>query len=258
MPLAETTLYPVRRAPLVIADVQAVPGVPDELFVLLADILPTGARNLSRIADSTGVFAARSAQRVLNPKERENATVAVVGCGPVGLCAITAAKQQFARVFAIDSIPDRLAEAEKHGAKAFNLHEDPIKAIQAETDGRGPDAVLELVGHSDALLLAIDLVRVGGVVASHGVHNHEIPMKGSQLYSPSVVRARLTCADKNVRLTFGRCPVRDVFEDAMGVLKKEAHLFESFIHKRAKLEDATDMYTQFNEMKVRRDRVVPI
>ena len=45
--------------------------------------------------------------------------------------------------------------------------------------------------------------------------------------------------------------MRDVFDDAMGVLKKEAHLFESFIHKRAKLEDATDMYTQFNEMKVR-------
>ena len=184
VPLAETTLYPVRRTWLAASDIQAVPGVPDELFVLLADILPTGARALARVADWSGVFAARSAQRVLNPKERENATVAVVGCGPVGLCAITAAKQQFSRVFAIDSIPDRLAEAERHGAKALNLNEDPIKAIQAETDGRGPDAVLELVGHPDALQLAIDIVRVGGVVASHGVHNHELPLKGSQLYSP--------------------------------------------------------------------------
>jgi len=83
-------------------------------------------------------------------------------------------------------------------------------------------------------------VRVGGVVASHGVHNHEIPMKGSQLYN------------KNVRLTFGRCPVRDVFEDAMGVLKKETELFSSFIHKRVKLEDAPATYAAFNEMKIRK------
>jgi threonine dehydrogenase-like Zn-dependent dehydrogenase len=67
VPLADTTLYPVPE------------GAKPELLVLMADIIPTG------------YFVANNAYKMLNDEERKDATAVVIGCGPVGLCAITAA-----------------------------------------------------------------------------------------------------------------------------------------------------------------------
>lgn len=58
-------------------------------------------------------------------------------------------------VYAIDSVPERLAEAKK----SSNLNDDPVSRIKAATDGRGADVVMEVAGHADALLLALDLIR---------------------------------------------------------------------------------------------------
>lgn len=43
----------------------------------------------------TGYFVARNAFNILQPEERQDVTALVIGCGPVGLCAITAAKTFF-------------------------------------------------------------------------------------------------------------------------------------------------------------------
>lgn len=135
----------------------------------------------------------------------------MIGCGPVGLCvrffttvippgissslqAITAATERFSTVYAIDSVPERLQQAKDHGAIPLDLNDSPSIKIHEATSGRGADAVLEIVGSPDALLLAIELARAGGVVVSCGVHTHEINMPGSTLYN------------KNLRFQFGRCP----------------------------------------------------
>lgn len=76
-------------------------------------------------------------------------TVAVWGAGPVGLCAMAAAKAMGAeRIIAIDDVPDRLAMArERLGAETVDFREDrPVIALHELTHGRGPDVAIELVG----------------------------------------------------------------------------------------------------------------
>jgi threonine dehydrogenase-like Zn-dependent dehydrogenase len=75
-------------------------------------------------------------------------TVAVFGCGPVGLFAIVSAKLMgAARVFAIDGLEDRLARAKELGAECINFEkEDPVKTIARLTADIGVDRVIDAVG----------------------------------------------------------------------------------------------------------------
>jgi threonine dehydrogenase-like Zn-dependent dehydrogenase len=100
----------------------------------------------------------------------------------VGLCAITSALTLFSKVFATDLQPTRLRLAEKHGAIALPLEQLRAALLEA-TDGRGADAVLEVVGHPGALTTSMDLVRPFGVISSCGVHSMPITMDGDLLYS---------------------------------------------------------------------------
>jgi threonine dehydrogenase-like Zn-dependent dehydrogenase len=98
-------------------------------------------------------------------------TVAVLGLGPVGLCAVQAARAAgAAHVFAIDTVADRLAMAERFGASALHLTEqDPKRAIRAAT-GRGVDVCVDAVGDAAPLELAISLTRDAGVVSGIGAY----------------------------------------------------------------------------------------
>lgn len=62
----------------------------------------------------------------------------------------------------------------------------PLPALRERlstlTKGRGADAVLELVGHADALLTAVELVRPYGVISSGGVHNQTLDLPGKVMY----------------------------------------------------------------------------
>src|SRR5690606_15606127 len=75
-------------------------------------------------------------------------TVAVWGCGPVGLFAIQSAFGLGAeRVIAIDRVPKRLEMAEKLGAEVLNYEEvDVPQALKDLTASRGPDSCIDAVG----------------------------------------------------------------------------------------------------------------
>ena len=147
--------------------VKAPAHVDDKALVLMADIFPTG------------FFGARNAFRLLEPNVKaSDAVVVVVGCGPVGLCAIVAAlEHKPKRLFAVDSVESRLALAASLGAEPLNFATDKagmVRAVQEATDGRGADAVIEVVGLSPALRTAFELIRPFGVISSIGVHNAEV------------------------------------------------------------------------------------
>lgn len=128
--------------------------MPDEDALFLGDIL------------STAFFCAESGG--IRPGDH----VAVFGAGPVGLLAVQCA-QLFgpARVYAVDRVADRLALAGDFGAEPVRLDAgDPAERLQALTGGRGPDVVLECVGHETAFAQAIQAVRPGGTVSSVGVY----------------------------------------------------------------------------------------
>jgi threonine dehydrogenase-like Zn-dependent dehydrogenase len=105
-------------------------GVTDEQAILVSDIFPTG------------YFGAELAEI------KNGDTVAVFGCGPVGLFAIASAKLLGAgRVFAIDCHEDRLDLARTQGAEVINFdQEDPVETLKRLTNGIGVDRAIDAVG----------------------------------------------------------------------------------------------------------------
>jgi 2-desacetyl-2-hydroxyethyl bacteriochlorophyllide A dehydrogenase len=99
-------------------------------------------------------------------------TAAVLGLGPVGLCAVQAARAAgAAQVFAIDTVPERLEMARSFGATPVHLtEEDPRAVVKAATGGRGLDVTVDAVGDPRALDLAIRLARKCGTVSAIGVY----------------------------------------------------------------------------------------
>jgi len=106
----------------------------------------------------------------------EGETAAILGMGPVGLCAVQAAKAAGAsEVVAIDTVEDRLRMAEAFGATPVHLTEqEPRAEVKKLTEGRGVDLAIDAVGHPDALDLALRLARKAGTVSVTGVYAERV------------------------------------------------------------------------------------
>jgi threonine 3-dehydrogenase len=92
-------------------------------------------------------------------------TVAVTGCGPIGLFSIAIAKACGAsRVFAIEPNANRRELAKQMGADVLldPSTEDVDAKVKAETDGNGVDVLLEMSGHPAAIRQGFSLLRNGG------------------------------------------------------------------------------------------------
>ncbi|MFQ6020161.1 MAG: alcohol dehydrogenase catalytic domain-containing protein, partial [Dehalococcoidia bacterium] len=119
------------RVPFSSFTLEKVPdSLSDEQAVFLGDILSTGYF----AADQGGIG--------------KGDVVAVVGCGAVGLFALMSARLFNPKaVIAIDSLPERLALAERVGAVAVDMGQgDPAAVIREHTEGRGADVVIEAAG----------------------------------------------------------------------------------------------------------------
>jgi threonine dehydrogenase-like Zn-dependent dehydrogenase len=95
---------------------------------------------------------------------------AVFGCGGVGLGAIAASAFCGADTIAIDVDDAKLAIAQKAGARhLINTARENLHArLQEITDGRGPDVVIEAIGHPDTFRAAIEEVAFTGRVVYIG------------------------------------------------------------------------------------------
>ena len=128
--------------------VKAPEGIADNALVLMADIFPTG------------FFAADNAFKDLTKEQISEATVVLVGCGPVGLCAlINAENYKPKHLLAVDSIQSRLDLAKSLGAEPWNFQTDREgldKRVKELTDGRGADVV---IGITPRVNFYIELIR---------------------------------------------------------------------------------------------------
>ncbi|MDR7418526.1 MAG: L-threonine 3-dehydrogenase [Armatimonadota bacterium] len=100
------------------------------------------------------------------------ATVAVIGCGPIGLMAIPVSRMAGAAlVVASDVRPNRLALARRMGADVVvDASREPVaERLRALTDGQGVDVVLEMSGHAAGIRDALRGVRSGGWVGLLGL-----------------------------------------------------------------------------------------
>ena len=119
----------------------------DEQVLFLSDIFPTGYMAAENCAIKPGD------------------TIAVWGCGPVGLFSIASAFLLGAeRVIAIDRFGERLKKAREHcHAETLNYEEVDIQeALKELTGGRGPDACIDAVGmegHAHGFFGAYDRIK---------------------------------------------------------------------------------------------------
>ncbi|MCB0294886.1 MAG: alcohol dehydrogenase catalytic domain-containing protein [Calditrichaeota bacterium] len=208
VPLADTTLYAIPEA------------VEDEAALLLCDILPTGWF----CADMAGA--------------RPGGSYAVIGCGPVGLLAIISLREMGAgQILAVDLVPERRAMAARLGAIPFDgASPDLVKNIHGLSGGRGPDAVLEVVGLPAAQQLAYLLVRPGGVLAVAGVHNAaKFAFQPADLYN------------KNLTYRTGRCPVQRYVPRLLPLVQQRKYDFSALISHRLPLRDGVRGYEMFDQ-----------
>ena len=228
--------------------------VDDERFLYLSDILPTAW------------------QGVVYADVPDGGSLAVLGAGPVGLLAVSAARARgVERIFSVDRVPERLAAAEKRGAVPVDLDavDDVGNALRELTDGRGPDSVLEAVGmeaHGNpiaekviglasrlpgkvaraaienvgidrlaALHAALDAVRRSGTVSVSGVYGGTAdPMNMMDMF------------DKGLTLRMGQCHVLRWADELFGMLAEE-DVFgaEELATHRVPLDQAPEMYDVF-------------
>ncbi|HEX7023710.1 MAG TPA: alcohol dehydrogenase family protein [Gemmatimonadales bacterium] len=207
VPLADTTLL---RVPA---------GLAPEAALLLGDVLATGHHCAVMGGVSPG------------------STCAVIGCGPVGLMAVLSAVELGAGpVFALDTVPERLARAARFGAIPLDIGAgDPVGRIRAATEGRGVDSALEAVGSEAASRLAFEAVRPGGTVAAVGVH-HEAAFP----FSPGAAY------DKNLTYRIGRCPARLYMERLLPLAQRRAADLAGLFTHRLPLDQAAAGYRLFD------------
>ncbi len=110
-------------------------------------------------------------------------TVAITGCGPIGLFAIAVARAVgAARVFAIEVNQHRrkIASEMKADLVLDPSSQDVRAAVLEETGGLGADVVLEMAGHPTAIRTAFDIVRRGGRISLLGLTSKPISLNFSE------------------------------------------------------------------------------
>jgi len=164
-------------------------------------------------------------------------SVAVIGCGPVGLMAIQAASVfDPSTIYAVDTVSQRLEMAQDFGAvpvDATTVH--PATFLCDSTGERGVDRVLECVGLMPALLDALDYVRPGGRISVIGVHTDpEFPLPLSLSFV------------KGIDLKFcGTANIVGRWDDAIELISKKRAQPDAIISHRMKLNDAVRGYELF-------------
>jgi len=179
VPLADGTLY--------------------QLPVAKDDALFSSLLTLSDVM-GTGHHAAVAAK--VGPRK----TVAVVGDGAVGLCAVIAAKRLGAeQIIIMGHHADRITLAKEFGATDVvrERGDEAVERVLEITGGLGAHSVLECVGLDQSTVTALSIVRAGGAVGRVGVpQDAKLPMADETFY-------------KNVTIAGGPAPVRAYIEELL-------------------------------------------
>jgi len=182
---------------------------------------------------STGFYCAEMAE------VSASGTYVVVGCGTVGLLCIMAAKHLGAKtIYALDPVAERRAEAETLGAIALDANDAAIKEVKLKTDGRGADAVMELVGLPAAQKLAFEIIRPGGIMSVVGCH-----------CTPNFAFSPIGAFDKNLTYRTGRCSARSYMDKLTDLVADGTFELDRFISRSFGVEDCVNAYDIFSNRK---------
>lgn len=207
-------------------------------------VVPWADRNLRKLPADVGdelldnlLFAGdiittgyEAVKRAFRPGD----TVAVVGAGPVGLCAVMAAGVLGAsQIIAVDSVPERLKLAESLGAVTVSPKE-AADAISDLTGWRGADVVVDAAGHPDALRATVSYVRMGGNVSIPAVYLHdEIALPWGDFFL------------KGVTITMGASHFHNHIDEVMALIIAGKLAPARIISHRMGLSEADEAYRLF-------------
>ncbi len=214
------------RVPFADATLVAVPGAEHSNDILaslvaLSDVMCTG----HHAAVSAGV--------------KKGDTVAVVGDGAVGLCAVIAANRLGAeRIIALSRNPVRQALARDFGATDIvsERGDEATAKVLDMTGGIGVDAALECVGTGQSMTTAFAIARVGSIVGAIGApHDVVVPIN--------------TVIFRNIGLRGGVSPVRryipELLDDVLEGRVNPGRVFD----RTTDLDGVVEAYTAMNERR---------
>jgi 2-desacetyl-2-hydroxyethyl bacteriochlorophyllide A dehydrogenase len=166
---------------------------------------------------------------------RPGDAVAVLGLGPVGLCAVQVAKAAgAASVTAVDTVPERLEVARSFGARAVHLtEEDPRAAVREATDGRGVDICVDAVGHPEALDMAARMTRKAGTVSAIGVYAERVEVHMGVIWI------------KALSLKTGRANVIAHVDSVLGMIANGVLDPSPLVSRHMTLDDAPEAYEAY-------------
>jgi NDMA-dependent alcohol dehydrogenase len=194
---------------------------------------------------TTGVGAVFNTARV-----SPGSSVAVFGCGGVGLSVIQGARIAGAeKIIAIDTLEAKLAMAKQFGATDVILaKEDPVKALKKLTGG-GPDYAFECVGSGELAATAYRAISRGGMAVVVGV------AKPSE--STAVRTMTLPFEEKTLKGSyFGSCVPRVDFPRMFGLYLKGELKLEELITRRYPVEDAAAAFADLESGRNARGVIV--
>jgi L-iditol 2-dehydrogenase len=151
-------------------------------------------------------------------------TVAVVGCGPIGLLAIQLLRAAGAsRVLAVEPLAHRREAAAKCGA-------DEVVSPEADLTGYGGDVAFDMSGTNDAVRLAMESVRPGGRIVLGG-----IPDGDTTAFRASLARR------KGLTIAMVR-RMNEVYPRAIDLAARGVLSLETLVSRRAPLADVADAF----------------
>jgi threonine dehydrogenase-like Zn-dependent dehydrogenase len=234
--------------PIVIPD-----GVSDDKVLFLSDILPTGWQ------------AAEYAQIEAGD------TVAVWGCGPVGLFAVQSAFLMGAeRVIAIDHFPARLELAKRFGAETINFEEtSTYDALMEMTGGIGPDAVIDCVGleaHGLFVDNVVDQIKASTFLGTDRIHALRQAIiacrKGGRVSMPAVYGGFVdkfplgAFMEKGLTLKTGQTHVQHYMPALLNAIMEDKIETEFLISHHMPLDQAPDGYKFFHDRQNEYTKIV--
>ena len=205
--------------------------VPEGAVVPVPQDIPLEIVSLIGCGVTTGVGAAINTAEV-----KPGSSVAVIGCGGVGIAAIQGARiAGAAEIVAIDPVESKHEYAKKFGATHAVKPED-IDGVKNEvTGGEGFDYTLECVGHPATIRQCFDLARRGGTAVVVGVGRLDQPVEFNAF--------ELFYNDKSLKGSmYGGANVRVDFPRLLRLWKAGKLDLEGMITRRIEVDEVNEAF----------------
>jgi S-(hydroxymethyl)glutathione dehydrogenase/alcohol dehydrogenase len=213
--------------------------IPEAGCIPLADDVPYEIGALLGCGVMTGVGAALNTAKV-----KPGSTVAVIGCGGVGISVIQGARIcGAADIVAIDQVDGKLEWAKKFGATKTAKGDAVQDVMTAVTGGEGFDYVFEVVGRSETIRQAWDLTRRGGttVVVGAGRMEDMVAFSAFELFFSE---------KKLLGSYYGSADVRRDFDRLLGLWRAGRLDLDGMITQRLTLDDLNDAFAALKSGEV--------